>query len=132
MSKQETQKPKIKVTMNGQEMFPTRYAGGADLHGKAFTLEIALVQPEEMNDPHTFEKITKWVVYFKGAQRGMVLGKQFAESIAEATGETDAQKWAGKRVEIYPQQTRLGVGVRARKAPNGASVVPETLQEDEE
>lgn len=125
-------KPKLKVTMGGAEMFPTRYAGGSDLHGKSFTLEIAGVQMEEMNDPHTFEKIQKYVIYFRGAQRGMVLGKQFAESIAEATGETDAQQWTGKRVEIYPQNTRLGVGVRARKAPNGPSQVPDVLQEDEE
>ena len=123
--------PKIKVTMNGTEMFPTRYASGTDLHGKAFTLEISHLQTEKMSDPHTFQEIEKWVIYFKGAQRGMVLGKKFAESIAEATGETDAVKWVGKRVQIYPVDTRLGVGIRARKAPNGVSEIPATLQDEE-
>lgn len=129
---QKSDTPKVKVMLNGQEMFPTRYASGSDLQGKAYTLEIAGVRKEQMTDPHTFEPVEKFVVYFKGAQRGFVLGKTFAETIATATGETDAAQWASKRVQIYPEQTRLGVGVRARKAPNGPSEIPQTLQEEDE
>jgi hypothetical protein len=125
----------MKVTFKSKEMFPTRYASGTDLAGKAYTLTIAKIAFEEMTNPKTHETHSKPVIYFLNAKRGFVLGKQFAESIAIALGEWEAQKWYGRIVQIYPTQTRLGIGVRARPAPNGETPPPPAIAgegEDEE
>lgn len=116
-----------KITINGAEMFPARYAGGDDLAGKAYTLRIERIEREKMTNPRTHQETEKHVIYFAGAKRGFVLGKEFAESIAVALGEWDAALWHGKSVQIFPQQTRLGVGVRARKAPNGITPLPAAI-----
>lgn len=121
-----------RITINGHEMFPTRYASAQDLKAKTYTLEIADVHLEKMTNPRTKQEQEKFVIYFKNAKRGFVLGKEFAESIAQALGEYDASAWAGKKIEIYTVQTRLGDGVRARRAPNGETPAPEVLNQDDE
>jgi hypothetical protein len=119
-------------------MFPKRYANGEDLHGKSFTLEIAHITREEMTNIKTHKTESKFVVYFFKNKttgeitKGFVLGKEFAESIAVALDESNADKWAGRRVEIFPQQTRLGIGVRARRAPNGTTMPPAQINDDED
>jgi hypothetical protein len=117
----------MKLTMNGQDMFPARYASGSDLAGKPYTLIIDRVAVERMTNPRTHQESDKYVVYFTGAKRGFVLGKQFAESIATSLNETDAEKWKGKKVTLFPIETRLGVGVRARPPVNGTSTLPDLL-----
>lgn len=121
-----------KITLQGKDLYPTRYATAQDLGEKTPTLEIERIDIERMTNPRTHEESEKPVIYFRRASRGIVLGKQFAESIAAALGEYDASLWSGKRVQLYTTQTRMGLGVRARRAPNGETPLPLELSDDED
>lgn len=105
--------------MKVAEMFPRRYATGDDLKGKPVTLTIAKVQPEEMR-PGGAAPVTKWVVYFKEAQRGVILSRTLAMQIAEALGDDDTDHWPGKRITLYPQPLTVAgrrvTAIRARAA----------------
>jgi len=123
----------MKITLNGEEIFPARYAHGEDLKGKAYTVMIERIEHEEMTNPHTKRNEKKFVIYFANSRRGFVLGKEFAESIARALAMNEAEKWIGQRVIIYPQQTRLGVGVRARAiGTNHAEPTPPPDDDDDD
>lgn len=107
--------------MKVAEMFPRRYANGEDLKGKPVTLTIAKVHPEEMR-PGGGTPITKWVIYFEGARRGVVLSRTLATQIAEALGDDDTDHWPGKRVTLYPQLLTVAgrrVTVIRARAANG-------------
>lgn len=108
--------------MRVQEMFPRRYASGEDLKGRAVEVTIARVQQEEMR-PGGGPPVKKWVIYFQGAQRGVVLGRTLAYQIAEALGDDDTDHWPGKRVTLYPVQMTVAgkrvTAIRARPA-NGS------------
>ena len=121
-----------KITLGGAELFPTRYFSGADLAGKSYIVEIRQIVHEEMTNPRTKAQITKAVVYFVKPLRGAVLGKEFAESIATALGEWNADAWPGQKVIIYAKQTRLGAGIRAKStAANHAEPAPDTAGEED-
>jgi len=123
----------MKITLNGEEMFPTRYARGEDLGGKAYAVTIERITQEEMTNPRTKQTEKKFVIYFVGSRRGFVIGKEFAESIARALNEYNAEKWFGQRVIIYPHQTKLGTGVRARAiGTNHAEPTPPPDNDDDD
>jgi len=119
------------VTFGGTELFPRRYVGGDDLGGKSYTLEIESIAIEEMHDLRTHETKKQPVLYFKNAKHGFVLRKHFAQSIAEALGITEAEKWPGHKIMIYPFQTQLGTGVRAKTAGTKLDEPPATLSSRE-
>jgi hypothetical protein len=122
-----------KITLGGQELFPTRYFSGDDLAGKSYTVEIVGIKQETMTNPKTHAEQVKPVIYFAKTARGAVLGKEFAESIADALKEWNANAWTGKKIIIHPQQTRLGTGIRARAVEtNHAEATPPKVDEDEE
>lgn len=103
------------------DMFPGKYATGEDLHGKALTLTISTVKREKMRPNPASPEVEKFVIYFDGAQRGIVLSKTLAEQIAAAVGSDDTDHWPGQRVTIYPEPVTVAgvarVAIRARKAP---------------
>lgn len=88
------------------EMFPSQYLNGADLNGKAFVLTITRVVTEEIFDVKKNKRVKKWVLYFKDAKKGCLIGKTQAIEIFEATGLDKAkdpcEKWIGKKVEVFP------------------------------
>ena len=65
----------------------------------------------------------KWVVYFQGAQKGVVLSRTLAEQIAEAVGSVETDDWIGHPVTLYPQNVVVAgkqrIAIRARAAVNG-------------
>jgi hypothetical protein len=101
------------------EMFPRKYASGDDLNGKAVTLTIAKLQQEEMR-PGGAAPVKKWVLYFEGAQKGVILTRTLAVQIAEALGDDDTDGWPGKRVILYPVPMTVAgrrvTAIRARAA----------------
>jgi hypothetical protein len=101
------------------DMFPRRYANGDDLQGKATALTIERVQQEEMR-PGGAAPVKKWVIYFKGAQRGVILSRVLAGQIAEALGDDDTDHWPGKKVVLYPVPMTVAgrpvTAIRARAA----------------
>jgi hypothetical protein len=121
-----------KITLNGAELFPTRYFSGADLADKSYIVEIRDIAQQEMTNPRTKQQVVKPVIFFVKPVRGAVLGKEFAESIATSLNERDANKWIGQKIVIYPKQTRLGTGIRARAVgTNNAEPAPDATGEED-
>jgi len=103
-------------------MFPSRFATGRDLNGQPVTLTIARVAQEEMR-PGGGQPVRKWVAYFEGARKGVVLTRTLAQQIAEAVGADDTDAWPGRRVTLYPERVIVAgqerITIRARPARNG-------------
>lgn len=108
--------------MKVDTMFPHKYATGQDLNGRAVTLEISHVKAEKMRANPGSPEESKFVIYFEGAQKGVVLSRTLAKQIAEALGEQDTDNWHGKRVVIYPENLTVAgvarVAIRARAVTN--------------
>lgn len=90
--------------MKINQMFPSQYASAADLDGKHVTLEIGGIRTETVHREKGEEKV--FVLYFKGATKGIILSRRLALEIAAAVGSDDTDHWPGKRLVIYPTQTR--------------------------
>jgi len=116
--------------MNIRTMFPRKYASGEDLNNQAVTLIIASVRPERMTPPGA-APVEKYVIYFRGAERGVVLSRILAEQVAAATGFDDTEHWPGKAVTLYPEKIKVAgaerVVIRARKANPERSIPPGAL-----
>lgn len=79
--------------------FDSDYIGHWDLQGQEVTVTINRVEAGELKN----EKGTshKPIVFFEGKQKGMVLNKTNAKTIAGLYG-ADTAKWKGKKVILYP------------------------------
>ena len=84
--------------MNVHEEFSGSWLKAADLRGQDVPVTIDRIEREEFGgDP-------KMVIYFLGKERGLVLNKTNAMTIAQQHGdETDG--WAGKQITLFPTQT---------------------------
>ena len=104
--------------MNINDAFPSNYVKASDLKGKEVVLKISRVAMEDIGGDH------KPIVYFHGAEKGMVLNKTNSMNIATLYGpETDG--WVGKEVLLYPTwvdfQGRSVEAVRVR-GPQGSTM----------
>ena len=87
--------------MNIDEAYPSKYIKESDLQGQSRVLTIARVSVESL-DQSSGE--TKPVVYFQGAQKGLVLNVTNKNVFVLLYGkETD--NWTGRPIELYPSQT---------------------------
>lgn len=107
---------------NIDQMFPSKYLKAGDCEEADLTLTIASVKFEELGQGDKAE--TKPVVYFDEAEKGLVLNKTNATTIAELHGRTTEQ-WIGKRIAIYATEVEMGgkvsMGIRVRlRAPKAA------------
>ncbi len=109
--------------MKLDELFPRKYATGQDLHGRPVTLTISHLRTEKMVPTPGTPPVDKWVIFFKDAQKGVVLSKTLATQIARAVGSDDTEEWPGKRVTLFPEtvnvagQTRVAIRARQAAAP---------------
>jgi len=82
--------------------FPSTYLKTADLQGQRVPVQIAHVRVEPVGQGKDQEDLP--IVYFQGKQKGMVLNKTNANTIAAAYGpETDM--WTGQTITLYPTTT---------------------------
>lgn len=89
--------------MNVYKLFPSKYVKAYDLDGRDITVTIKRVALEEMGKPPDVER--KPVIYFEGAQKGLIMNKTIAVAIAHLHGpEMDA--WTGKRIALYPTRVK--------------------------
>ena len=106
--------------MKLDEMFPRKYLSGTDLQGKHVTVTIARVVKEKMYTRPGEGPQDKYVVFFDGKEKGLILGKLIASQIAKAVGSDDTQYWTGKRVVLYPESVTVGgqpyTAIRVRAA----------------
>ena len=101
--------------MKLNEMFPSRFFKAIDCK-PPLTLTVTGVAPEKFQDG-----TSKHVVSFRESEKGLVLNKTNAESIAEMYGD-DSDRWAGRQIELYSAKVTgpngLTDGVRVRM-PSG-------------
>jgi hypothetical protein len=90
-----------------QDRFPRRFLSAPDLKGKPVTLKIGREYMEELADT-TGKKRNKSIMSFKGTDKELVLNVTNFDSIVEATGEHDSEKWSGKKIVLYPTTTQMG------------------------
>lgn len=78
--------------------FPSTYLKAADLQGRNVPVIIEYVEMEDIGGDH------KPVIHFKGKERGLVLNKTNASTIAQMHG-SDTDGWAGKSITLFASQT---------------------------
>ena len=86
------------VTRN--EAFPTRFFKAPDIPSEGLPLKIAKVEQEKVGP----DQELKWVVYFKGQDKQLILNGTNWDLIAAALHEEDSDDWIGKTIELFPTQ----------------------------
>ena len=81
--------------MNIEAAFPSQFLKASDLQGKPQTLKMAQVRMEEVG------KEDKPILYFVGKEKGMVLNKTNATTIAALYGP-ESDDWTGQVIELFP------------------------------
>jgi len=101
------------------DMFPSKYLAAADCEEEDLVVTISEVKEERLGQGNQAED--KFIVYFNEVDKGLVLNKTNAKSIADLHGG-DTDDWEGKRVALYATevefQGKRSMGIRIRlKAP---------------
>jgi len=76
------------------EMFPSKYLKAADLTGQQVKVKMSHVTEEVVGSDEQF------VVYFEGKDKGLVLNKTNATTIAQAFGD-DTEGWCGREIVLF-------------------------------
>lgn len=87
--------------MKMDDFFSSKFLKASDLKGREVTVRIAGVEAAKMQDGQK-----KAIMSFEGKEKTLVLNKVNASKIASAYGE-DMDKWGGKEVIIYPDETHF-------------------------
>jgi hypothetical protein len=80
-------------------LFPSNYLSAGDLPDEG--LDVTIVSMDQQKMPDGAEKS---VIYFKEWEKGMVLNKVNAKSIAALYGD-ETDDWEEKRITIWPTET---------------------------
>lgn len=80
--------------MNINDAFPSKYLKATDLNNKTIKVTIRAVIEENVN-----QKLQP-VLYFQGKDKGMVLNKTNAMTIAQMFGP-DTDGWQGGNIEVF-------------------------------
>jgi hypothetical protein len=94
------------------KIYGSKYLGEADLEGGEPRLKISKVELAELRDKSGSSKL-KFVIWFEGADKGLVVNKTNAKKLADAYGK-QPDKWVGQIVQLYSEDTSFGKGVRVR------------------
>lgn len=125
---------------NINDAFPSNYLKASDLGGQQPTVTISAVKFEAVGR----EKEMKPILYFTGKEKGMVLNKTNAKTIAHLVGSFETDEWVGFRVRLYSAHVEFQgdtvEAIRIKAAPaNGAqratpapAVPPEPIEHIDE
>jgi hypothetical protein len=124
--------------MKTSQMSPSKYLKKEDFEKpRLFTIErFNKENVARQNEPDEY----KWVMYFHGEQRGLVLNKNNLSRAALALGSDDTDDWIGKRIVAFHDPTvefggKLVGGIRLRapklRAQAAAPPPPPPPEEDE-
>ena len=95
------------------ELYGSRYLTANDLHGETQRRKVGKADVVELKEKDGSTK-RKFVAYFEGVEKPLVLNKTNATKLAGAYGK-DRSKWIGTTVELFAEMTSLGKeGVRLR------------------
>ena len=105
------------------DLYGNKYFSASDLHGGTPQHRIGKVALVELKEKDGSTK-RKYLVYFEGVEKALVLNKTNAQKLAAAFGK-DRAKWIGMEVELYAEMTSLGkegVRVRPLKLPSASDL----------
>jgi hypothetical protein len=91
--------------MHYRAMFDSEYLGAWDLKGRDVTVTIREVRSGKVKGD-AGRSSAKAIIFFKGAEKGMVCNITNARTIAGLYG-TDTEKWVGKKVILWPTVTEM-------------------------
>jgi hypothetical protein len=102
------------------DIYGSKYFSAADLHGEMIRRKIGKVEIGDLKEKDGGTK-RKFIVYFKGVDKPLVLNRTNAQKLATALGK-DPTAWIGVVVELYAEMTSLGKeGVRLRTIRSAGS-----------
>jgi hypothetical protein len=99
--------------INFDDMYGSKYLSVPDLKGGALRAKIGKVEVADLreNDGTTRRK---FVLFFNGQDKAMVVNKTNASALADAFGK-NPDDWVDQRLEVYSEMTGLGKpGLRIR------------------
>jgi hypothetical protein len=82
------------------------YLKHEDLQGRAVRLTVEEARIEEIKGDKGDEK--KLVVRFMGKDKGLVLNRTNADTLADLAGTEDYEQWEGVQLVLYPDKTKFG------------------------
>ncbi len=83
--------------MDINQAFPSNYLKASDLKGTQPVVTIDRVEFE----PVGREKEMKPILYFVGKEKGIVLNKTNAKTVANLAGSPNTEDWAGFAIKLY-------------------------------
>ncbi len=93
----------LEATMKISTAFPSKYLRAADIDdGAAHVHNIHSVTVEEVADGEDHKPI----LYFDGVEKGLVLNKTNANTVAGLYGD-DTERWVGNPVEMFATETEF-------------------------
>lgn len=81
--------------MKATEAFPSKYLSASDLQGQNVVVKITHITTEEIGGKQ------KFICYFAGKKKGLVLNKTNWNSIARITGLDDSDDWTGSEICLF-------------------------------
>jgi hypothetical protein len=103
----------ITTVSDFDNIYGSKYFSAPDLHGETIRRKIGKVEIGNLKEKDGSTK-RKFIVYFKGEDKPLVLNRTNAQTLAAALGK-DPTAWIGVVVELYAEMTSLGKeGVRLR------------------
>jgi hypothetical protein len=95
------------------DIYGSKYLSAADLKGNTLRVKIDKAEPVDLRQQDGSTQ-KKFVLFFDGQDKGMVLNKTNAMTLANAFGK-NRDDWVDQRLEIYSEMTGLGKpGLRIR------------------
>jgi hypothetical protein len=106
--------------MKASDAFPSKYISAADLQGRDVPAKITHIASEEIGGK------SKFICYFAGKKKGLVLNKTNWNSIVRISGQDDTDDWTGVEVCLFEAmvdfQGDIVPAVRVKAPPKRASV----------
>lgn len=75
-------------------IFPSKYVKASDLKGREVTVVIARAEVEKLGDDN------KLVLYFQGAEKGLVTNRTNADRVSYLYG-SNTDQWIGHEIVLY-------------------------------
>jgi hypothetical protein len=94
------------------DLYGSKYLSAADLKGQTRRAKIGKTDVADFKEKNGATR-RKYVLYFEGEDKAMVLNKTNAQKLGTAYGK-DRTSWVGQHVELYTETTSFGEGLRLR------------------
>lgn len=104
-------------------MFPSKYLNTGDLGTARPVVVIESLKQEEVGQDDEKEK--KWVLYFRGKEKGLTLNQTNRDALMNLLGD-ETENWLGQAIRLYVDPSvmmsgkRVG-GIRIEEAPQVVS-----------